>query len=926
MTDDHAGHVQQTIGLRFPNVTVRTSQDILTSTYISFKVKEVNPASSRDVSLKIYVQWHSDAPTFDSTNSHDVSGRIPAGVGLASGITWNPPVDHAVGDIVKTPDLHELIQNLVRDLTWIFHRFSTEFRMTLAVCLTQVSNSARTFPDGGEWQSGQAIVFILVPETDSGNGTRWYESFSDGSPSLTFKKLDLAHPKHTAPVTHSCAATELSIMNGMQPACYHRNITNTVPNAGTYDVGVSCTVSCCEGFHPSASAAALDAQAAGMNGVKYTCTQGAWVDKAGKGPDVTCDAIDVCTPNPCENDGSCAQPPAVGGGATGSERCLAVAPYSCSCVSGWEGDDCESNHDDCTVNGNQVCEHHAHCTDGLNTYTCQCPKGYSGVNCHVDINECESSPCQNGAPCVDSNTDEQIAPDAFHCNCAGTYSGDECELEQHECDSSPCTNGGTCAEAAPHFQCTCAAGFEDGAHHICENNIDECASAPCQNNGDCSDDNNRPSMAPDTFACNCTGGWVGEVCANQEDVCQSSPCVNGASCTVATDATDGASAVYRCDCATGFSGDNCADAGSVCNAAHTTPLCKNGGTCVDDTTLASKYSCDCGDSGFSGRTCNTNHDDCPGNDCKNGIGHDADGKVTVKPGGTCIDGIHMYTCSCHAGFGGKFCTHPMSECTKGDNPCLNSGTCTDAASNPVGFTCHCDATHHGATCESEVNLCSPNPCGAGLSDNACTQSGATYSCACPPAVPGIPGQAFYKPSGASSKTCAPCPSGKRPNRKGAEKGCENCPAGKAGNDGTCQQCDDGQGPSKDRLDCVACSTGKATKTAGSGICAKCDAGHKPLDLVANHPELGSTGCHRCVKEEAGSGGMCYKCAAGKEPHADHTACEPCAAGKAGDNGMCKKCKAAEQPDTGADTLAQSWCAHLLYVVPTATVSFSKQCV
>ena len=85
--------------------------DILTETYISFKVKEVNPASSRDVSLKIYAQWHSDGPTFDTSNSHDVSGRVtteaqpgpllvfhwrilsrcswlqvPEGVGLSSGI------------------------------------------------------------------------------------------------------------------------------------------------------------------------------------------------------------------------------------------------------------------------------------------------------------------------------------------------------------------------------------------------------------------------------------------------------------------------------------------------------------------------------------------------------------------------------------------------------------------------------------------------------------------------------------------------------------------------------------------------------------------------------------------------------------------------------------------------------------------------
>lgn len=37
-------------------------------------------------------------------------------------------------------------------------------------------------------------------------------------------------------------------------------------------------------------------------------------------------------------------------------------------------------------------------------YTCSCRAGFTGANCQTDINECKSSPCQNGATCLDSTS------------------------------------------------------------------------------------------------------------------------------------------------------------------------------------------------------------------------------------------------------------------------------------------------------------------------------------------------------------------------------------------------------------------------------------------------------------------------------------------------------------------------------------------
>eukprot|EP01046_Picozoa_sp_COSAG06_P007521 COSAG06_NODE_368_length_16746_cov_12.229771_13_plen_332_part_00 len=277
----------------------------------------------------------------------------------------------------------------------------------------------------------------------------------------------------------------------------------------------------------------------------------------------------------------------------------------------------------------------------------------------------------------------------------------------------------------------------------------------------------------------------------------------------------------------------------MCNADHDSPLCQNGGTCVDDVTVDRyKYRCDCGDSGFSGRTCETNTHDCTDNACKNGVGKDADGKtiepVTLDPDGTCVDGTNKYTCTCHPGFGGEHCMDHVNECTKGDNPCLNDGVCTPKASAPLGYTCACDATHHGQRCGAEgPDPCSPNPCGKKHdgTDNVCRESGDSYTCMCPP------GKAFRMQEG-GGKTCGVCPDGKMPNKARNANACKDCPPGKAGTGGSCEVCPDGQGPAtkppeggtgpKAKTVCVACPAGKATTSPGSGQCQKCADGHTPI--------------------------------------------------------------------------------------------------
>jgi hypothetical protein len=163
-----------------------------------------------------------------------------------------------------------------------------------------------------------------------------------------------------------------------------------------------------------------------------------------------------------------------------------VDTYVCACVAGYEGLDCATDSNECSPD---LCQNGGTCSESsvdpnvaVDTYVCACVAGYEGLDCETDSNECSPDLCQNGGACSESGTDLNVAVDTYVCACVAGYEGLDCETDSNECSPDPCQNGGACSEsgAAVGTQYTtmphCAGIF------VAISDPDECyAAANCMN-------------------------------------------------------------------------------------------------------------------------------------------------------------------------------------------------------------------------------------------------------------------------------------------------------------------------------------------------------------------------------------------------------------------------------------------------------------
>ena len=167
----------------------------------------------------------------------------------------------------------------------------------------------------------------------------------------------------------------------------------------------------------------------------------------------------------------------------------------------------------------------ATCVDGINEYTCVCIAGFTGQDCEVNIDECEPEPCLNGGRCDDGINE-------YACDCDDTgFEGQHCEVNIDECAWGKCVNNATCEDAVNAYVCHCHEGYEG---QDCDIDVEECGEVPCQHDGLCFERSNvslydprvgaqlPPEVRPvfdrefaygDAvgYVCSCRPGYEGEI-------------------------------------------------------------------------------------------------------------------------------------------------------------------------------------------------------------------------------------------------------------------------------------------------------------------------------------------------------------------------------------------------------------------------------
>jgi hypothetical protein len=276
--------------------------------------------------------------------------------------------------------------------------------------------------------------------------------------------------------------------------------------------------------------------------------------------------VDECASSPCQNGATCYED---------------VSDWSCQCatvdnpeigdVLGWEGEFCEIVRDLCELDEDDCDPNNAQCThDGPGLHTCTCNIGWEGdgTTC-ADIDECESSPCQNGGVCTQSDCLVSSHTTGGYPNgigisddVAATCSNPSIPVDFYSCACADGYADGLCADGwdtydalAEQYATTCTV-VTGGT---CSIDIDECASAPCVNGAGCAESAGTTatgaSISAATFSCACVDGFASGVCTYDfiseysaacavaedgicdvdVDECASSPCANDAACTDSTD-------------------------------------------------------------------------------------------------------------------------------------------------------------------------------------------------------------------------------------------------------------------------------------------------------------------------------------------------------------------------------------------------------
>nr|XP_002127912.2 fibropellin-1-like isoform X2 [Ciona intestinalis] len=381
--------------------------------------------------------------------------------------------------------------------------------------------------------------------------------------------------------------------------------------------------------------------------------------------------LDPCSPNPCQNFGSCTK--------------TSSTTFSCTCRAPFTGPTCIA-----TLCEQRRCLNGGTCRYNINQQPyCSCPPTHSGTSCEILlVNPCSPNPCQNGGTCTRAGS----SASSYACTCILPYTGPTCIATL--CEQRRCLNGGTCRyniNQQPY--CSCPPTHSGTSCEIPL--VNPCSPNPCQNGGTCT----RTGSSASSYACTCILPYTGPTCI--ATLCEQRRCLNGGTCRYNINQQP------YCSCPPTHSGTSCEI--PLVNPCSPNP-CQNGGTCTRTGSSASSYACTC-ILPYTGPTCIATL--CEQRRCLNG--------------GTCRYNINQQPyCSCPPTHSGTSCEIPLvNPCSP--NPCQNGGTCTRTGSSAASYSCTCPFPYTTVSnCRSEI--CEQVRC---MNGGTCQYRNQQPECACP---------------------------------------------------------------------------------------------------------------------------------------------------------------------------------------------------
>ncbi|CAL1534782.1 unnamed protein product, partial [Lymnaea stagnalis] len=278
---------------------------------------------------------------------------------------------------------------------------------------------------------------------------------------------------------------------------------------------------------------------------------------------------------------------------TANTKSCNVVDGTCECQSGWKGNNCTFDEDECG-NGSASCQIHSRCINTLGSFTCVCNDGFIlresickdcdddfyGTNC--------SSHCSCGAHSKCNKTDGA-------CYCKLGWKGNNCDIDIDECRENihNCSSSllEVCSNTEGGYKCVCNAGYTKLCDSCECKDINECASA----------ENNSCSYKPGCnntdggYTCSCPAGYkldnngrnCQECTANTYELNCSQSCTCVMANTKACDTING-----HCLCLSGWKGDRCESDVNECTEQSVS--CRQNSHCVN---TAGSFTCLC-DIGF----------------------------------------------------------------------------------------------------------------------------------------------------------------------------------------------------------------------------------------------------------------------------------------------------------------------------------------